>query len=70
MGLFIGDAVARSHVTATIDFDDVVDAAAVAATLRANGIVDEYQVAAGGVLTELGSVTVAGATGGEGILAF
>ncbi|HLN06512.1 MAG TPA: hypothetical protein VK217_09550, partial [Acidimicrobiales bacterium] len=36
----------------------------------ANGIVDEYQVAAGGVLTELGSVTVAGATGGEGILAF
>jgi len=37
---FVGDAVARSHVTATIDFDDVVDAAAVAATLRANGIVD------------------------------
>jgi len=36
----------------------------------ANGIVDEYQVAAGGVLAELGSVTVAGATGGEGILAF
>jgi phosphoserine aminotransferase len=30
----------RSHVSATIDFDDGVDAAAVAATLRANGIVD------------------------------
>ncbi len=30
----------RSHVTATIDFTDAVDAAAVAATLRANGIVD------------------------------
>ena len=37
---FVGDPVARSHVTATIDFDDTVDAAAVAATLRANGIVD------------------------------
>ncbi len=30
----------RSHVTATIDFDDTVDAAALAAALRANGIVD------------------------------
>ena len=30
----------RSHVTATIDFDDAVDAAAVAKALRANGIVD------------------------------
>ena len=30
----------RSHVTATIDFDDAVDAAAVAQALRANGIID------------------------------
>ena len=30
----------RSLVVGTIDFDDEVDAAAVAATLRANGIVD------------------------------
>ncbi|MGH9050561.1 MAG: phosphoserine transaminase [Acidimicrobiia bacterium] len=30
----------RSHVSATVDFDDRVDAAAVAAALRANGIVD------------------------------
>ena len=30
----------RSHVNATVDFDDRVDAAAVATTLRANGIVD------------------------------
>ena len=30
----------RSHVVATIDFDEGTDAAAVAATLRANGIVD------------------------------
>jgi phosphoserine aminotransferase len=30
----------RSHVSGTIDFDDEVDAAAVASTLRANGIVD------------------------------
>jgi phosphoserine aminotransferase len=33
-------AVRRSLVVATFDFDDSVDAAAVAATLRANGIVD------------------------------
>lgn len=30
----------RSQVVATVDFDDAVDAAAVAATLRANGVVD------------------------------
>jgi 6-phosphogluconolactonase (cycloisomerase 2 family) len=34
-----------------------------------NGIVDEYQVGAGGSLTAIGSVTVAGAVGGEGIAA-
>ena len=37
---FVADAVARSHVTATIDFDDTVDASAVAVALRGNGIVD------------------------------
>ena len=37
---FVVDPAARSRVTATIDFDDSVDAAAIAATLRANGIVD------------------------------
>ena len=30
----------RSHVTGTIDFDDEVNAAAIAVALRANGIVD------------------------------
>ena len=35
----------------------------------ANGIVDEYRVASGGALTEIGSVTVPGAVGGEGIAA-
>ena len=35
-----------------------------------NGIVDEFQVNANGSLTEVGSVTVAGAVGGEGIVAF
>jgi phosphoserine aminotransferase len=30
----------RSHVTATIDFDDAVDAAALTKALRANGVVD------------------------------
>jgi len=37
---FVTDPAARSHVVGTIDFDDSVDATAVAAALRANGIVD------------------------------
>jgi len=37
---FVADPAARSLVVATIDFDETVDAAALAATLRANGIVD------------------------------
>ncbi len=37
---FVSDPADRSHVVATIDFVDGVDAAAVAKTLRANGIVD------------------------------
>lgn len=35
-----------------------------------NGIVDEFDVNTSGSLTEIGSVTVAGAVGGEGIVAF
>jgi phosphoserine aminotransferase len=37
---FVADPAQRSQVVGTIDFADAVDAAAVAATLRANGIVD------------------------------
>jgi phosphoserine aminotransferase len=37
---FVAEAAKRSLVVGTIDFDEEVDAAAVAATLRANGIVD------------------------------
>jgi phosphoserine aminotransferase len=37
---FVVDPAKRSLVVGTIDFDDSVDAAALAATLRANGIVD------------------------------
>jgi phosphoserine aminotransferase len=37
---FVSDPTYRSHVTATIDFDESVDAAALAKLLRANGIVD------------------------------
>ena len=37
---FVTDPAHRSPVVATIDFDDGVDAAAIAKTLRANGIVD------------------------------
>jgi hypothetical protein len=35
----------------------------------ANGNVDEYRTGAGGTLTEIGSVIVPGAVGGEGIVA-
>jgi phosphoserine aminotransferase len=37
---FVGDPAKRSLVVGTIDFDESVDGAALAATLRANGIVD------------------------------
>ncbi|BAS07462.1 phosphoserine aminotransferase [Arthrobacter sp. Hiyo4] len=37
---FVAKAVDRSNVIATIDFDDSIDAAAIAKVLRANGIVD------------------------------
>ena len=37
---FVAEAEHRSHVVATIDFDDSIDAAAIAKVLRANGIVD------------------------------
>jgi phosphoserine aminotransferase len=37
---FVADSAKRSLVVGTIDFDDSVDAAVVASTLRANGIVD------------------------------
>lgn len=37
---FVADPAKRSHVVATIDFDDSVDAAVVAAVLRSNGILD------------------------------
>ncbi|MEB7503832.1 phosphoserine transaminase [Arthrobacter koreensis] len=37
---FVARAEDRSNVIATIDFDDSIDAAAIAKTLRANGIVD------------------------------
>ena len=37
---FVGDPAKRSLVVGTIDFDESIDAASLAATLRANGIVD------------------------------
>jgi len=37
---FVTDSASRSHVTATIDFDEAVDASAIASALRANGVVD------------------------------
>lgn len=37
---FVADPAARSQVVGTVDFDEAVDAAAVAKVLRANGVVD------------------------------
>src|SRR5260370_24813469 len=37
---FVADPAQRSQVVGTVDFDDTVDAAALSAALRANGIVD------------------------------
>lgn len=37
---YVTDPAKRSHVVATIDFDDSIDAAVIAKVLRANGIVD------------------------------
>ncbi len=37
---YVADPSARSQVVATIDFDDAVDASAIAKTLRAHGVVD------------------------------
>jgi phosphoserine aminotransferase len=37
---FVNDVAKRSLVVGTIDFDDAIDAAQIAATLRANGVVD------------------------------
>jgi phosphoserine aminotransferase len=37
---FVADPAHRSYVVGTVDFDDSVDAAAVARTLRAHGVVD------------------------------
>ena len=37
---FVADPLQRSQVVATIDFDDAVQATALSAALRANGIVD------------------------------
>ena len=37
---FVADPAKRSLVVGTIDFDESIDAAAIAATLRANGVVD------------------------------
>ena len=37
---YVADPAARSQVVSTIDFDDAVDASAIASTLRAHGVVD------------------------------
>jgi 6-phosphogluconolactonase (cycloisomerase 2 family) len=54
----------------TVDASASVDGQFLYVQTGGNGIVDEFQVNANGSLTGIGSVTVAGAVGGEGIVAF
>ena len=53
----------------TVDAAATPDGQYLYAQTGANGIVDEYRVSPGGSLTEIGSVTVPGAVGGDGIAA-
>jgi 6-phosphogluconolactonase (cycloisomerase 2 family) len=54
----------------TVDAAASVDGQYLYVQTGGNGIVDEFHVSSTGSLTEIGSVTVAGAVGGEGIVAF
>jgi 6-phosphogluconolactonase (cycloisomerase 2 family) len=55
--------------TGTVDATSSADGQYLYAETGANGIVDEFRVGSGGSLTEIGSVTVPGAVGAEGIAA-
>jgi len=54
----------------TVDASASVDGQFLYVQTGGNGIVDEFHVNTNGSLTGIGSVTVAGAVGGEGIVAF
>jgi len=54
----------------TVDASASIDGQYLYVQTGGNGIVDEFHVGAGGSLAEIGFVTVAGAVGGEGIVAF
>jgi len=53
----------------TVDATSSADGQYLYAETGANGIVDEFRVGSGGSLTPIGSVTVPGAVGAEGIAA-
>ena len=53
----------------TVDATSSADGQYLYAETGANGIVDEFRVGSGGSLTAIGSVTVPGAAGAEGIAA-
>ena len=54
----------------TVDASAAADGQFLYVQTGGNGIVDEFHVNPNGTLTALGSVTVTGAAGGEGIVAF
>jgi 6-phosphogluconolactonase (cycloisomerase 2 family) len=55
--------------TGTVDASASSDGQFLYVQTGGNGIVDEFRVGSGGSLTEIGAVMVAGAAGGEGIVA-
>jgi 6-phosphogluconolactonase (cycloisomerase 2 family) len=54
----------------TVDAAPSVDGQFLYVQTGGSGVVDEFHVGSSGSLTPVGSVTVAGAIGGEGIVAF
>ena len=70
----LGGALALSGQTTTdpgtVDASPSIDGQYLYVQTGGNGIVDEFHVGANGTLSEIGSVTVGGAVGGEGIVAF
>ncbi len=54
----------------TVDGSATSDGSFLYVQTGGNGIVDEFHVNANGALNQIGSVTVAGAAGGEGIVSF
>jgi len=66
----LGNTIAPTVDPGAVDASASADGQFLYVQTGGNGIVDEFQVNVNGTLTKIGSVIVAGAIGGEGIVAF